>query len=136
MIFGNTIFGITYQERPAAYVVITDEGGRIAAVKGKRGYFLPGGGSLPDETPEETIKRELREELAREVEITKNIGEVIQYFSAGDGHYKMKATFYKAAFTSERQGEAEHELYWIGDTDVAETFFHECHKWAVNQIKH
>ncbi len=136
MIFGSIISGINYQERPAAYAVIMEVDGRIAAVKGKSGYFLPGGGSLTDEAPEETITREVREELARDVEITEKIGEVTQYFSVGDEHYRMKAVFYKAAFTSEQQGEAEHDLYWLNEKDVADGFFHECHKWAVYQVKH
>jgi hypothetical protein len=36
---------------------------------------------------------------------------------------------------SEKQGEAEHDLYWLGEKDVVEGFFHECHKWAANQIR-
>jgi 8-oxo-dGTP pyrophosphatase MutT (NUDIX family) len=39
-------------------------------VKGTSGkFFLPGGGSLPEETAEETVRREIREELARSVRL-------------------------------------------------------------------
>ena len=63
-VFGFENPDIEYEPRPAAYAVITDRQGRIAAVKGTRvGYFLPGGGSLSDETAEQTVAHEVREEL-------------------------------------------------------------------------
>ena len=89
LIFGNILTGIKYQDRPAAYAVITNEIGSIAAVKGNQHYFLPGGGSLSNETPEATIHRELREELARDVKLIRKIGEAIQYFSAGEEYYRI-----------------------------------------------
>lgn len=133
--FGNILAGINYQHRPAAYAVITDAEGRVAAVRGNRGYFLPGGGSLPNEKPEETIERELREELARGVKEIHKIGEAIQYFSVGDEHYRMQAVFYKAEFSGEPEGEAEYELQWLDIKEIDESFFHECHAWAVRQSR-
>ena len=67
--FGDQLAGIKYRDRPAAYAVIKNIDGRIAAVRGTRGYFLPGSGSLPDEQPEATIKREILEELARDARL-------------------------------------------------------------------
>ena len=132
MEFGNKVAGIKYVERPAAYAVIRNGDGKVAAVRGKRGnYFLPGGGSLPGESPEETIEREVREELARNVRLTLKIGEAIQYFSVGESNYRMTASFYKAEFASELEGEAEHELEWLDREAMEANFFHECHKWAV-----
>jgi len=66
--FGVPLPGITYKPRPAAYALIFSREAAIATVEGKGGYFLPGGGSLPGEAPEETIQREVREELARDDE--------------------------------------------------------------------
>ena len=132
--FGHKLAGIKYRERPAGYAVITNSDGKVAAVRGRRGnYFLPGGGSLPGEKPEVTIEREVREELARNVRLTLKIGEAIQYFSVGESHYRMTASFYKAEFASEREGEAEHELEWLDREALEEKFFHECHKWAVHE---
>ena len=65
-IFGSKEPHVQYAERRAAYVVIAD-GEKVATVNPRREYFLPGGGSLSGETPEETIAREVREELARGV---------------------------------------------------------------------
>ncbi len=135
MQFGNIRAGIEYLDRPAAYAVITDGDGRVAAVRGARGYFLPGGGSLPDETPEETVRREVVEELARTVRLRLNVGEAVQYFSAGEEHYCMRAVFYAAEFTGVHESKAEYDLAWLNLKEVEETFFHECHVWAVRQSK-
>ena len=131
MIFGTILTRIKYQDRPAAYAVITNASGSIAAVKGKQHYFLPGGGSFLNETPEETIHREVREELAREVRLTYKIGEAIQYFSADEIYYQINAVFYRAEFLSEPSGGGEHELYWLAPQAIAGQFFHQCHEWAI-----
>jgi 8-oxo-dGTP pyrophosphatase MutT (NUDIX family) len=90
-----------YQDRPAAYAVITGEAGTIAAVQSRRWYFLPGGGALSRETPEATLEREVREELARSIRIIRRIGEAVQYFAADGQHYRMQAVFFAAEFTGE-----------------------------------
>ncbi|HEY0545546.1 MAG TPA: NUDIX domain-containing protein [Pyrinomonadaceae bacterium] len=130
--FGKILAGINYQPRPAAYAVITNGDRRVAAVRGKRGFFLPGGGSLPGEQPEETIRREVLEELARTVRLLRKIGEATQYFSAGEEHYRMRAVFYAAEFTGEHESEAEYTLAWLSLPEIEERFFHECHVWAVH----
>jgi 8-oxo-dGTP diphosphatase len=63
LIFGTIVKDVEYQARGAAYALIVDDTGKIAAVKGKGGYFLPGGASLPGESSQDTIHRELQEEL-------------------------------------------------------------------------
>jgi SAM-dependent methyltransferase len=89
--FGKSLEGVAYTERPAAYAVIAGENGTVAAVRGPAGMIgLPGGGSLLGETPEETVRREVREELARSVRLVRRIGEATQFFYAADDecHYK------------------------------------------------
>ncbi|HZS08485.1 MAG TPA: NUDIX domain-containing protein [Blastocatellia bacterium] len=130
MIFGSIIPGAAYQARPAAYAVITGDGGTIAVVGYKGRYFLPGGGSLPGEAPEETVEREVREELARGVRITGRISKAIQYFPADGRHYRMEAVFFAAEFTGEPTGEGEHQLHWLDPGEIEQAFFHESHAWA------
>ena len=133
-IFGVLDESIAYQPRPAAYILIIDEQGRIAAVKGKRHYFLPGGGSLDEETPEQTVRREVREELAREVSIIGQIGKAIQYFCADRQHYRMEAVFFAGGFAGEAAGIGEHELSWLEVEQIEGCVYHESHAWAVRQF--
>src|ERR1041385_6101565 len=92
-IFGSILAGVVYEDRPAAYAIVKNTDGMVAAVNTKRGYFLPGGGADAGETPVETVVREVREELARKVQIIGEIGQAIQYFIADDQPYRMRAVF-------------------------------------------
>lgn len=135
-IFGAPEPQVRYTERRAAYVVIVSADGKVAMVAGRQKHFLPGGGSLPDEAPEATVEREVYEELARGVRLTRRLGEATQYFySATDNrHYKMHATFFAGEFTAEPGGgTGEHELVWLPVTEVDQACFHACHAWAVRQ---
>jgi 8-oxo-dGTP diphosphatase len=134
VVFGSPTPGLSYTERPAAYVVVMNSVGMVAVVHGKRGYFLPGGGSLPNEAPEETVLREVREELARGIRILRRLGEAVQYFSAEAQHFKMHAVFFAAEFTDEPSGCGEHELHWLQMAQAEGEFFHESHVWAIRQI--
>lgn len=134
--FGSQEPGVDYRERLAAYVVIVNDDGEVAMVRGGRKHFLPGGGSLQGEAPEDTIVREVLEELARGVRLIRPVGEAIQYFysSTDDHHYKMKAQFFTGEFTDECAGSTgEHELEWLPADEAAHACFHACHAWAINQ---
>ncbi len=133
-IFGPRLAGVRYAERPAAYAVVGGGNGTVAAVRGPSGrMWLPGGGSLPGETPEEALVREVREELARGVLLLRWIGEATQFFYAADEgcHCEMRAVFFLAEFPDEPNGEGEHELVWLPLADATGAFLHECHAWAV-----
>jgi 8-oxo-dGTP pyrophosphatase MutT (NUDIX family) len=95
---------------------------------------LPGGGSLPDEGPEDTIIREIREELARAARLVRKIGEAVQYFYAAtdDRYYRMQAVFFMAELTDEPSGwaQAEHDLYWLPVAEAEQAFYHQSHAWA------
>lgn len=96
---------------------------------------LPGGGSLPGESPGETLGREVREELALSVRLLRRIGEARQFFYAADEdcHYDMLAVFFLANFPDKPSGQGEHELFWLPLTEAARAFFHESHAWAAQQ---
>jgi 8-oxo-dGTP pyrophosphatase MutT (NUDIX family) len=131
--FGSSIAGVVYTPRRAAYAVIKDDAGRIAAVGVNGHYFLPGGGALTGETPEATILREVREELARPARLVRKLGQAIQYFFADGTHYRMEATFYIAEFTGEATGDGEHQLTWLEPSAVETAFFHQSHAGAARQ---
>src|SRR6185436_17239049 len=94
-IFGELPPGVTCRDRRAAYVVVVRTDGWVAAVRGRREWFLPGGGSLPGERPENSVAREVMEELGRDVRGLRSIGEAIQYFHSSDDDcwYRMTAIF-------------------------------------------
>lgn len=134
--FGSAQPGVDYAERRAAYVVVLSDD-RVALVKERENYFLPGGGCESNEAPEETITREVREELARGVRLTHRLGEALQYFYApsDDMHYRMHAVFFTGEFTELSDTVAEHELEWLPLRDVERACFHACHAWAIHQAR-
>jgi ADP-ribose pyrophosphatase YjhB (NUDIX family) len=94
---------------------------------------LPGGGSFPGEWPEDTVTREVREELGRAIRLVGRIGEAVQFFFAGDQErwYRMRAVFFQAEFEGEPVAAGEHELCWLDAHRDSALFFHACHAWAV-----
>ena len=56
-VFGSAPSAVTCRKRRAAYAVISREDGRVATACRPRGFWLPGGGILPGERPEDSVKR-------------------------------------------------------------------------------
>ena len=135
LIFGAPDPRVRYSERRAAYVVVI-RNAKVAMVSSGQKHFLPGGGSMPGEGPEETVVREVHEELGRRVRLIRSLGEATQYFYSNDDdrHYKMLATFFAGEFTDDvSDGSGEHQLDWLSVTETDRACFHECHAWAVRQ---
>lgn len=137
-VFGSLQPDVSYTDRRAAYVVIlAPDGAAVAAVLSRNRYFLPGGGSLPNEMPEGTVVREVREELARGIRLLRPLGEAIQYFYAASDnrHYRMRATFFAAELTDVRTArQREHELVYVPRAEAKTAFFHASHVWAIHQV--
>ena len=133
--FGAAPAGESCQVRLAAYAVILEQRGHVAAVVGDSGLFLPGGGTLPGESPEWTVLREIEEECGCAARIIQPLGEATQYFRSTSGWYQMLATFYVAQFEGDPAGSGEHELIWLSPGE-ANRFYHECHAWAVSLALH
>jgi 8-oxo-dGTP diphosphatase len=134
LIFGEPVPGAEYVERPAAYAVIENEQ-CVAVVMPKEACFLPGGGSLPAESPEDTVVREVREELGRHVRLTGRIGEAVQYFYSADDdvYYKLPATFFTAEFIGKATATGETVLLWLPREEAIKACFHACHAWAIRR---
>ncbi|HEY0079129.1 MAG TPA: NUDIX domain-containing protein [Pyrinomonadaceae bacterium] len=135
--FGSPEPGVEYAERRAAYVVIIDGEGRVAMVLDRQRYFLPGGGAWAGETPEQTIAREVEEELARGVRLTRRLGDALQFYYsiADERHYRMHATFFSGQLTDEPRPDLtpEHELLWLPLDEAQRRCFHRCHAWAIER---
>mgnify|MGYP002624588885 FL=1 len=135
-IFGMLPDGVDCRPRRAAYAVIHNSGGNVAAItanfRGRDEFWLPGGGIEHGESPRQTVVREVREELGRGAVVGSELGKARQFFFAGDEGcwYDMTAWFFKAEFLGEAQNDGEFALHWIDATTRHTDFFHECHAWA------
>ncbi len=91
---------------------------------------------MPGESATETLTREIREELARDVRLIHPIGEAIELFYAAndDRHYRMSAAFFRAELGKVQPTEPEYELCWLPADEACREFFHKCHAWAVRQV--
>jgi len=137
-IFGSKIAGQNYIERPGAYAVIQDEHGRFATLRIGTALFLPGGGSLPGETPEVTLQREVMEECGRAIKISREIGEAIEYLYAPKHgvYYQIHSTFFNARFVDGEvlQHEEKHTFAWLSAIESRQHFQRPSQAWAIEQF--
>lgn len=104
-----------------AFIEIRD--GQILSTrsKGKEKYYIPGGKRDPGETDEETLVREVKEEL--DVEIDKSSIEYVGTFKAQADLAKagvlVKMTCYKAKYDGTLQPNSEiEEIRWLNYSDA------------------
>src|SRR6185436_10286435 len=86
------------------------------------------------ERPEDSVAREVMEELGRDVRGLRGIGEAIQYFHSSDDDcwYRMTAIFFAGELTGpERPDFTAWE--WIDPHASSSRFFHQCHVWAIHR---
>lgn len=119
--------------RNAAYAVFCTPEKLVAVIRTDRGYFLPGGGAEPGETPADTVRREVYEEMGCKIEHLRRIGEAVQFFSADDGEHEMYAVFFTGEVT-EKLVPVGDELCWIPFMELEGRMYHECHLWAVRCV--
>jgi 8-oxo-dGTP diphosphatase len=139
-VFGAAPEGVVCHPRRAAYAVVLNSDGHVATIRaalrdGTRRYWLPGGGIEQNESPEETIVREVREELGRVAYTLGNVGQAVQFFYASteERWYEMSAIFMRARFEHERARGGEYQLHWLDVQRHPELFFHACHAWAATR---
>ena len=136
-IFGDKLAGQTYIERPGAYAVIRDAWQRIATLRVGSGFFLPGGGSEPGETPQVTLHRELMEECGCAIRIGKELGKAIEYMYARDEgvYYQICSTFFAARFLDSpvEHPQNPHTLVWLPAAEATRQLQRHSQAWAVQQ---
>lgn len=105
-----------------AAAVIENEEGKILVAKRKAGKRLagfwefPGGKVEEGETPEETLQRELREEMNVEIEVGEYLGENVHYY----GDFAIRLIAYRAKVTGGEIKLSDHEEYlWVEAGELA-----------------
>lgn len=132
-IFGEKLSRVNYGERVAVYGIAINNG-KVATVKTKAGYFLPGGGIEKDESHTECLKREFIEETGYEIEIGRYIGNASIYHETKTGEYKKGiGHFYIVNLTYDTKNkiEEDHDLIWLDINECSKKFFFEHQAWAV-----
>ncbi|WP_410982976.1 NUDIX hydrolase [Bacillus cereus] len=127
-----------YILRPSCYAIIFDEScSKVAVIKKRTRYFLPGGGMENAETREVCLHRELLEELGWIIEIKQYIGNAEQYFytEKEDIYYLNDGYFYLCKQIDEQTDrmEQDHMLQWLSPSEAQHLLTHEHQQWAVKQ---
>ncbi|KMN43207.1 NUDIX hydrolase [Bacillus sp. LK2] len=135
--FGYKKPTVQYVLRPSCYAVIFKEVySKVAIIKNRNRFFLPGGGMEGTETKEACLHRELLEELGWGIEIDHYIGNAARYFYAEkeDTYYLNDGYFYIGQKIYEVEThEEDHILQWMSPLLAIEHLIHDHQKWAVEQ---
>jgi 8-oxo-dGTP diphosphatase len=137
-VFGQKEPGAHYVSRVGAYVVIPNEQQQLILVQAPNGaYFLPGGEIEAGETKEETVRRELIEELGFKGDIACYLGEAVDYFYSRhrDTYYYHPAYFYLMTKWQKigEPTEAGNQLSWHAPEEAIRLLKRGSHSWAVKQ---
>jgi 8-oxo-dGTP diphosphatase len=137
--FGAVVPGATYIRRPGGYAVICNTDNEVAVVSTRLGLFLPGGGQVDSETPEQAAVREAYEECGLRIRLLSRLGTADELVFAADEatYYRKRCTFFNAGVVrQEGRWEAGHELLWITPEEAAARLRHESQRWAVSEAFH
>ncbi len=138
-IFGKKEVGKNYQDRFGVYVIISRNNAKeVILVQAPNGaYFLPGGEIENKETHQETIDREMLEEVGFQVTVGNYLGEATEYFysSHRDTYFKNPGYFYVvdqwvkvAAPTETTNG-----LSWVTPDEAMLLLKRGSHRWALQK---
>lgn len=136
--FGEKQPGVRYALRFGAYAVILDARCRVATIRTARGYFLPGGGSQGNESPEATLRREVLEECGHLITLGRVLGCTVAYLSVGNPvqSYQIRAVFFEA-YLGEKVSlgsEPDHHLVWLEAVEVIHRLNSLAQVWAVQRF--
>ena len=139
--FGEKRENVTYQPRYGVYAVIPNpEKKQIVLVQAPNGaWFLPGGEIEAGEDHQETLKRELIEELGFTAEIGTYYGQADEYFYSRhrDTYYYNPAYLYEAISFQEVQKPLEdfNHIAWFPIDEAIEKLKRGSHKWGIEAWK-
>ncbi len=127
-----------FAERPAAYGLLQDEAGRLAAVRirqsGSEWFDLPGGAVEPGETEAEALVREFTEETGLSVQAGDVFARADHFWVKARGRTLMNRAAYFSLTRSGPAGapsEPDHTLVWLSPVEAMTRMRHEAAAWAI-----
>ncbi len=133
--FGTPSAGTTYAKRPGAYAVAVIEG-RVLVVETPMGWFLPGGGVMENETPEETLRREVDEETGYGIVALRRLGSARQIVG---GRINKFETFFIVDLTgqdvAQPEPEPDHRPRWVSVEEAILGLREEAQVWALTATR-
>lgn len=121
---------IKYTERKCAYAMVCDGNGNIAITNDGK-YFFFGGGTEGNETPIETLSREMIEETGYKLKDVELFDNIISYeYNSSRGYLKIDATIYTAKFDEKvcEPIETDHPILWGKPEEHIDNMYHEYQK--------
>jgi 8-oxo-dGTP pyrophosphatase MutT (NUDIX family) len=135
-VFGRPSGELPLVPRPGAYAIALDESGLLAVVLARGGPHLPGGGQDPGESLEQTLVREVREEIAHDAAVGACVGSAsVHADSPEEGACFLKqGTFFLVTVGAPVEGVTpEHELVWMPPAQFARESPDPSHVWALRR---
>jgi 8-oxo-dGTP diphosphatase len=125
--------GETRVDRPGSYAVVVDEQWRVAVVRVAGGVYLPGGGHEPDETPEQALHREIREETGLVVEVVACLGQARDWMDERQRFARLGTYFVCRRVGVAEGAEPEHVLEWWRGTRAIEELTLLSDRWITRR---
>jgi 2-polyprenyl-3-methyl-5-hydroxy-6-metoxy-1,4-benzoquinol methylase/8-oxo-dGTP pyrophosphatase MutT (NUDIX family) len=133
-VFGTRVEGCPYVVRPSAYALVRNGGGDLAVIRTPRGSYLPGGGVEANETPEQTVQREAKEESGLILKLRASLGRAVEIVYSAEENvcFEKRCLFVEAEIIGQvLANERDHELIWADPDRAISLLSHESHRWAV-----
>ncbi len=133
--FGTKIDGVDYPDRPGVYALVMRADGLIGCVENKRGFLhLPGGGVDTGESDEQALRREIYEEMVREIDTFHFVGEARQYYhSLVNGNVNKICKYFIVTLTDGFDGHGDRITRWVTFDEFKNKSQTEAHTWALEK---
>jgi len=134
--FGTKEPGVEYKDRPGVYALILREDGLFCVTENAQGnYSLPGGGVDEGESDEQALRRELQEEIVRDIALLQFVGESKQYIrSVKNGDVNKYCKYFVVTLTPGIDGQGDVITHWCTLEQFKEKCIHDAHIWAVENF--